>query len=386
MVGAVSDGGAGRLAVMADGRSLSSAPGMNDPIKIIDRYIGRNTLQGFFLVLSVLVVLLSFMELLVQVKDIGKGGFQMPDAFSFVVLTIPKRMVDLMPVAALLGSIVALGLLADHQELTAMQAAGISVQRIAFSVLGTSIVLMLTAVLMAEFVAPPLDQAARIQRSRAIYGKAVMMSKEGFWVRHGNAFVHVGRTLSGERAADIEVYELDETGRLRQFIAAAEAIIGDRQDWLLKGIQAKTFSGDSVEVRPMDEYRLNSFLTPAQVALLQLPPDSLSLSDLWSYIRSLDARAQNSKAYALAFWQKVCLPVTTGVMVLLSLTFIFGSTRTRNASQRIFMGMLTGVVFHLANQIFGHMGLILNIPPILTTLLPVGFILIIALRLLRRAF
>ncbi|CAG0952946.1 partial Lipopolysaccharide export system permease protein LptG, partial [Gammaproteobacteria bacterium] len=108
--------------------------------------------------------------------------------------------------------------------------------------------------------------------------------------------------------------------------------------------------------------------------------------DLLSYIRSLEERAQNSKAYALAFWQKVCLPVTTGIMVLLSLTFIFGSTRTRNASQRIFLGMLTGVVFHLANQIFGHLGLILNIPPILTTLLPVGLVLIIALRLLRRAF
>lgn len=359
---------------------------MNDPIKIIDRYIGRNTLQGFFLVLSVLVVLLSFMELLIQIKDVGKGGFQMQDAFSFVLLTIPKRMVDLMPMAALLGSIVALGLLADHQELTAMQAAGISVQRIAFSVLGTSLVLMLAAVLMAEFVAPPLDQAARIQRSRAIYGKTVMMSKEGFWVRYGSSFVHVGRTLSDERAADIEVYELDERGRLRQFIAAEEATIDDGQDWLLKGIQAKAFSGDSVEARPMDEYRLKAFLTPAQVALLQLPPDSLSLSDLWRYIRSLEERAQNSKAYALAFWQKVCLPATTGIMVLLSLSFIFGSTRTRNASQRIFMGMLTGVVFHLASQIFGHAGLILSLPPILTTLLPVGFVLILALRLLRRAF
>ena len=359
---------------------------MNDSIKIIDRYLGRNTLQGFFLVLSVLVVLLSFMELLIQVKDVGKGAFQMADAFGFVVLTIPKRIVDLMPVAALLGSIVALGLLADHQELTAMQAAGISVQRMAFSVLGTSVVLMLAAIFMAEFVAPPLDQMARIQRSRAIYGKAVMMSKEGFWVRHGSAFVHVGRTLSGETAADIEVYEMDESGRLRQFIWAAEAIIGGQQDWLLKGIQAKTFNGDSVEVRLLDEYRLSSFLTPGQVALLQLPPDSLSLSDLWSYIRSLDERAQNSKAYTLAFWQKVCLPITTGVMVLLSLTFIFGSTRTRNASQRIFMGMLTGVVFHLANQVFGHLGLILNIPSMVTTLLPVSIILIIALRLLRRAF
>jgi lipopolysaccharide export system permease protein len=359
---------------------------MNDSIKIIDRYIGRNTLQGFLLVLSLLVVLLSFMELLVQIKDVGKGAFQMADAFGFVVLTIPKRIVDLMPVAALLGSIVALGLLADHQELTAMQAAGISVQRIAFSVLGTSAVLMLAAILIAEFVAPPLDQMARIRRSKAIYGKAVMMSKEGFWVRHGSAFVHVGRTLAGDKAADIEIYELDESGRLRQFVWAAEATIGSRQDWLLKGIQAKSFSGDSVAVRSIEEYRLNSFLTPGQTALLQLPPDSLSLSDLWNYIRSLDERAQNSNPYALAFWQKVFLPATTGIMVLLSLTFIFGSTRTRNASQRIFMGMLTGVVFHLANQIVGHLGLILNLPPILTTLLPVGCILIVALALLRRAF
>jgi lipopolysaccharide export system permease protein len=359
---------------------------MNESIKLIDRYIGRHTLQGFLLVLSILVVLLSFMELLVQIKDIGKGAFQMPDAFAFVALTIPKRIADLMPVAALLGSIVALGLLADHQELTAMQAAGISVQRIAFSVLGTSVLLMLAAILIAEYIAPPLDQMARIQRSKAIYGKAVMMSKEGFWVRHGSAFVHVGRTLSGEKAADIEVYEMDEAGRLRQFIAADEAVADGPRDWLLKGIRAKTFSGDSVELRPIEEYRLEAFLTSGQVALLQLPPDSLSLSDLWSYIRSLDERSQNSKAYALAFWQKVCLPATTGVMVLLSLTFIFGSTRTRNASQRIFMGMLTGVVFHLANQIIGHLGLILNIPPILTTLLPVGCILIVALRLLRRAF
>jgi lipopolysaccharide export system permease protein len=227
---------------------------------------------------------------------------------------------------------------------------------------------------------------ARIQRSRAIYGKTVLMSKEGFWVRHGSAFVHVGRTLSGERAADIEIYELDESGHFQRFISAAEAIIDGQQDWLLKGVQAKTFGRETVEALFLEEYRLSSFLTPDQVALLQLPPDSLSLSDLWSYIRSLDERAQNSKAYALAFWQKVCLPATTGVMVLLSLTFIFGSTRTRNASQRIFMGMLTGVVFHLINQIIGHLGLILNIPPILTTLLPVGFILIVALRLLRRVF
>jgi lipopolysaccharide export system permease protein len=359
---------------------------MSEQLKIIDRYLGRNTLQGFLLVLSMLVVIFSFLELLIQINDLGKGSYRLPDAFLFVALTIPKRVVDLMPVAALLGSIVSLGLLADHQELTAMQAAGMSVQRIAFSVLGTSTVLMLTAIILAEFVAPPLDQSARFMRSRAIYGKAVVMQKEGFWVRHGQAFVHVGRTFGGGGAADIEIYELDESGRLRRFVAAKQASIQDGQDWLLTDIQAKMFDGETVAVYPMDHYRLTSFLTPAQVSILELPPDSLSLSDLWGFIRSLNQRSENSKAYALAFWQKVCLPVTTGIMVLLSLTFIFGSTRIRNASQRIFIGMLVGVVFYLTNQIVGHVGLILDLPPLVTTLGPVSVILLVALRLLRKAF
>jgi lipopolysaccharide export system permease protein len=136
----------------------------------------------------------------------------------------------------------------------------------------------------------------------------------------------------------------------------------------------------------MDHYRLTSFLTPAQVSTLELPADSLSLSDLWGLIRSLNQRSENSKAYALAFWQKVCLPVTTGIMVLLSLPFIFGSTRIRNASQRIFIGMLVGVVFYLANQIVGNLGLILDLPPLFTTLAPVSVILVVALKLLRKAF
>ena len=227
-----------------------------------------------------------------------------------------------------------LGLLADHQELTAMQAAGMSVQRIAFSVLGTSVVLMLAAVILAEFIAPPLDQSARFMRSRAVYGKAVIMQKEGFWVRHGQSFVYVGRTFGGGGAADIEIYELDESGRLRRFIAAKQASVQDGQDWLLTDIQAKVFDGESVSVSPMDHYRLTSFLTPVQVSILELPADSLSLSDLWGFIRSLNQRSENSKAYALAFWQKVCLPVTTGIMVLLSLTFVCSKSPKKNTRFR----------------------------------------------------
>ena len=198
--------------------------------------------------------------------------------------------------------------------------------------------------------------------------------------------MNVGHALPGDRAAGVEVYEMDENGRLQQFIAAREAAIQDNQDWLLTGVEAKRFEGESVIMLPIRQYILKGFLTSDQVSILELPADSLSLSDLWNYIQSLQERGQNYQAYALAFWQKVCLPVTTGIMVLLSLSFVFGSTRIRNAGQRIFTGMLVGILFYLSNQVFGHLGLILDLPPLPTTLAPVSVILFVALRLLRRAF
>jgi len=45
-----------------------------------------------------------------------------------------------------------------------------------------------------------------------------------------------------------------------------------------------------------------------------------------------------------------------------------------------------GIVFYLANQIFGQLGLILELPPLVVSLAPVGVILLVALRLLKRVF
>ena len=125
-------------------------------------------------------------------------------------------------------------------------------------------------------------------------------------------------------------------------------------------------------------------IEPAQINVLELPPDSLSLSDLAGYIGGLRQRGQNADRHSLALWQKLTLPVVNGVMVLLALTFIFGPTRSRSAGQRIFLGTIVGILFYLVNQICGHLGLILNLHPALTTLAPVAGVLWIALHLLKR--
>ncbi len=353
-------------------------------MKIIDRYIALHTAWGVLLVLSLFIILFSLMELLSQINDLGKGNYQMWDAFIFVILTIPKRIVDLFPVCMLLGSIIALGVLADRFELVAMQFSGVSEQRICWSVLSTGVIFMLLVMVIAEFVAPRLDQRARIRRSQAIYGKGIMMTKGGFWTRHGDSFIHVGQTIADGQAVDVEIYEFDKGRRLRRFIHAREADILEGQQWQLKDIEQKSFSDQGIQSQKLQSHTLDNFLSSEQMGILELPPDSLSLSDLYDYVRGLKKRGQNAERYALSFWQKLSLPLTILVMMLVALTFVFGHSRNVTAGQRIMLATTVGIVLYLINQVTGHLGLLIHLHPALTALGPVLVIFSISVWLLRR--
>ena len=113
-------------------------------MKKLDLYIGSSILWSLALVVTILVVIFSFLEFVSQLDDVGKGNYQLKDVLLFIGLTLPRRILDMMPISTLLGSIVALGLLADHGELLAMQAGGMSVRRICWSVfaLGTLLILV----------------------------------------------------------------------------------------------------------------------------------------------------------------------------------------------------------------------------------------------------
>ena len=354
-------------------------------MKTLDRYIGVRFIQSFFLVIFILVSLFSFLEFVAQLDDIGKGSYQLLDVFAYIGLTIPRRVLDMVPMAALLGSIIALGMLADKGELIVMRASGLSVQRICFSVLATGALLMLATGILEEYVAPPMEQHARLSRSLAISDTGILLTKDGFWARQGNSFIHVGKTLAGGIATGLDVYEGDKEGGLRAFIHAREADIHNNKRWVLKDIQKKVIEDQRITTHNLPTMALESFLSTEQVNILELPPDSLSPSDLYQYNQALRQRGQNADTYVLALWQKLAVPLTTGAMVLLALPFVFGPPRGTTIGLRITVGAMVGIGFYLANQIIGYVGLLLELHPAITTLAPVAAILWIALWRLRQA-
>jgi lipopolysaccharide export system permease protein len=355
-------------------------------MKIIDLYIGKSFTRCFLLVLSILGFLFSFFEFILELDDVGKGHYQLTDAVSYVLLTLPGRLLDLIPQSCLLGGVIALGLLADKNELVAMQAGGISVRRICWAVLAAATLPMLASGILAEFIVPPMEQQARTGRLIALSNAAdITFTTTGFWARNGSVFIHVSKIHAGVLPENVDIFEWDQERRLRVFTHARKAVVTKNNQWVLTDVEQKVITPQGVTTKRLPSLTRESVLSAEQMTIQEVPPAIQSPSDLYQYIQLLRETGQNSDQYELLFWQKVSTPLSTAALVLLSLTFVFGSTRKHTAGFRIMIGGIVGIGVYFLNQILGNLGLIFGLNLALVALAPVAVIFCLALGFLSHA-
>ncbi len=263
-------------------------------MKKLDTYIAGNFIRVFLVIALGLAVLFSFFEFFAQLEDVGRGQYRILHAVLYVIFTMPKRLLDLMPVSTLLAGIFSLGLMADHNELLAMQAAGISPYRISASAFTAGILLMLSAGLLGEVLVPPTEQKGHMLRVQTLFGKEVTMIGQGIWARQGDRYIHAGKILGKGLAADLDVFEFAPDGRLRVYAHARNAVIGPEGDWTLRGVTRKVITDGKIEIERLGARKLAPFLRADQVRILQLPPYSLSTPDLIRYVQALRQGGQNA--------------------------------------------------------------------------------------------
>ncbi len=335
---------------------------------LLDRYIARELATAFFFVMLALVPLFSFLDLIQQLDDVGSGNYGLLDAVLFELRMLAPRAIDLLPFGALMGSTIALVLLAQHGEVIAAQAAGIRVSRIVWAVMKSGILLMIATALLDELVMSPLHQEAVRQRSLQLSGTEVLQSDKGFWIHRDNTFLHIHSILHGRIPVDIDILELDTNRQVTTFIHAWQADISDPGNWLLKDLVLKKLSGETIISEHHPSMYWEPYLTSEQIGLLELPPLTMSPSQLYAYVQYIENSGQQTDRYKLAFWQKLVLPLQTGVMVLLAVPFAFGSPRSTSVGKRVMLALGGGILFQIITQVVANTGLILGFHPALTTL------------------
>lgn len=369
---------------------------------IIDRYIGRSILSTSLVVLLTLVALASIFAFISELDDVGKGNYTVGRAAQYIFLTIPGKAYLLFAPAVLLGSLLGLGALASNSELTVMRAAGVSGGRIIRSVLLTGVGLMLLVALVGETVMPKSEQIAEQLRLTALEKQLSVKGSRGLWLKSADRYVNIGTVMPDFTLIDVNVYQFQENQIALALRAAQARPEGD--DWRLEDIAVSRFEGLANDHEQIETVLWSNFLRRFSVATeekgvnssntelvssdilksISVSPESLSAMDLYQQVGYLNNNQLDSRRIELAFWVKIASPLSTLVMLMLSLPFVFASQRSGGAGQKIFIGIILGILYVLMNRLLTQLALANGLAPLVSALLPLLFFLLIAIVGIRR--
>lgn len=338
-------------------------------MRIIDRYIGVTVAVGTATVMAVLLALMTFGDLVNELDNVGKGSYGVAQAVEYVLLTMPRTAYGLFPSAALLGSLLGLGLLSGNRELMIIRAAGVSLARLVWSVMKVGLILMVIAVAIGEYVAPASEKIANAIRTRALTNQVTLSTHSGLWVRDDRNFINIHTVLLDGQVGDVTIYQFDAAQRLQATIHARSAAYRGGE-WVLHDVSRSQIAADHVTSVHQARLVWPSLFNPELFDVVSVEPRDLSISGLYQYIDYLQANGLNARRYQLAFWEKVLSPLAVGAMILISIPFVMGPMRLTSMGQRILVGVLLGVGFHLVNQAISQSALVYHMNLMVFTALP----------------
>lgn len=340
-------------------------------MKTIRRYVAVQIFWSTALVFTGLLLLFAFFDLIQELGDLGRGSYRLPLAALYVCLSLPGRAYEILPVAALIGTLFALAQMVAHSEYTVMRVSGVSIKSMAIALVQIGVALSVLTFLIGEFVSPASEQAAQKLRLKATSSNVVAQSfRSGLWIKDDTNFVNVQRIMPETVIHEVNIYEFDADYRLRAISRAKSGEYQRENLWRLKDVVQTRFEENRTTVSRIPEAYWRSVLNPSILNVLMVVPEQMSLLELVSYIEHLNENRQETSRYEIVLWQKIIYPFAVLVMMVLALPFAYFQAREGGVGAKIFTGIMLGLGFHLSNRLFGHLGLLNAWPPLFSAIFP----------------
>lgn len=347
-------------------------------MKIYRRYLARETLGAILLVLVAFLALFGFFDMVADLKNIGPR-YQFINVVVDVLLHLPGRIYELMPVAVLIGTLYALSTLARHSEITVLRASGLSTKSLLGVLFQVAALFAVVTFLFGEFVAPPAERFAtqlRIQAKGTVIGQGL---STGLWFKDERSFINVKAVLQDTRLRGVRIYEFDENAKLRSVSDAAEGEYVPPASWRLTGVVQTLLKGEGAVVEKSADLLWHSAINPDILSVLMVSPDRMSLQHLSAYTKHLSDNRQKTNRYDIAIWKKLIYPLAVFVMVALALPFGYTHNRMGGVSLKIFSGVMIGILFHMLNGLFSNLGAINSWSPFVSAITPSALFMLAAM-------
>ena len=346
-------------------------------MRILDRYVGREFLKILAMTLIVFAGIYVIVDLFEKLGRFLEAGAPARIIVRYYLASLPNILFQVMPVAVLLSSLLALGTMARHNELLAMKMGMISTLRIAVPCLILALLISGAALALGQSLIPRASERAQDIMHTAVKKLPAFRPahQNNIWYRaQGDAFhqlfLHIGLAdVRSNLLREVTLIELSPQFTPMRRLDAREAV-WENDGWVLKDGYMWMFS-------PSGELLLDRFQRMA-VGISERPedltravraPEEMTSDELKDYIQRLAQSGVDVRRLWVDLYAKVALPFASFVMALIGIAF---GLRTGKTGVLVWVGACVPVGF--LYWVFLSLGFSLGrggaLPPLMAAWLP----------------
>lgn len=334
-------------------------------ITILDRYMLSELAGPFLFGLSAFVLIFAATQIIAIGRAVSDAHAPLFAAIEVFLWQLPNTIVLVIPMAMLLGTLLAIQRLSGESEITAMKAGGITFVRIIAPFLVAGLLLSLLTLVLQEALVPYAnDRVTEIQNlvinhtsafGRDLTVRAPLPNNTGF-----QETIAQGVEPHSQALLHVTIIQYDPQNHPTRVIFAERAEFFT-DHWLLENVSAYAFSPDgSIKAEPnTPQLQVDIGERPTELVkrVAQDNPDAMSRSTIADIIRSGQLTPSEYKKYVTTYWQKLAQPFACFVFTLIAVPFGIRSVRGGGSTSIGFgLAVLIVFIYYIVLTIFSYVG------------------------------
>ena len=320
-------------------------------LSILDRYMLMELAGPFGFGLSAFTLIFAATSILAIGRMVSNSHAPLWAAIEVFLWQLPGMMVLVLPMALLLGTLLAIQRLTGESEITAMKAGGISFQRVTIPLLVAGFVMTIAMFLAQEYVTPFADdQVAKIESD--ILGQISAFNRDltvAAPLPGGGRQITVATSYDKNSQALLHVtlVQYDRNDVPTQLIFADRAdFTADK--WVLQNANLYRFNPDGTLFEepqtPTQEVALGENPTDIEKRISQNDPEHMSRAQIRAIVATNQLTPMERSRYLTTYQEKLAEPFACFVFVLIAIPFGMRAARSGGGTS-IGFGFAVAIVF-----------------------------------------
>jgi len=342
--------------------------------RIVYRYVVREYLKIFSLSLSSLVLVYSLVLFFQKMPLFSKHQASFHLIFEYLLCRIPEVTFQwTLPYAVLLATLLTLGTLSRHNEITALKAGGISLYRITFPLFFIGLMVSFFSFLGNEYLVP-----FATQRVRHLMWVEIRKEEPASSFKHYKIWYHSGHRIFNIQLVDPErkvlagltLYEYDDNFHCTQRIDARQAKWTDGHWHIYDGAIRKFDESGSIHVTPFKEMEISLEESWETFEKIKRSSEEMSYTELHNYIQKIRSSGYDATRYLVALYAKLSYPFLNLIMILIGIPFALKTGRSGGVAVSFAISVVVSFAYGMTYYLFISFGKAGILSPFLSSWIP----------------